>query len=64
MMENIPSNKNFVGKKSKAKDKFEKRIERSLEALAYSISHPGVIIFWALIQQPWKHTHGGRMVHL
>jgi hypothetical protein len=44
-MENIPSDIDFAGKKSKAQDEYEKRKERSLEALAYSILHLGVIKF-------------------
>jgi hypothetical protein len=41
-MENVPSNIDFAGKKSKAKDEFEKKNEQSLDALACSISHPSM----------------------
>jgi serine/threonine protein kinase len=44
-MENVPSDIDFIGKQPRAKDEFEKRNERSLEALACSILHPCVIKF-------------------
>ena len=47
-MENIPSDIDFAGKMPKANEDFAQRNERSLEALACSVSHPGVIKFWAL----------------
>ena len=47
-MENIPSDIDFAGKMPKANNDLDQRKERSMEALACSISHPGVIKFWAL----------------
>jgi hypothetical protein len=47
-MEKVPSDIDFAGKLPKATDGFEKRNERSLEALACPISHAGMIKFWAL----------------
>jgi hypothetical protein len=47
-MENVPNDIDFARKQPKAKDEFEKKNERSLEALACSISHPSMIKFWAL----------------
>jgi hypothetical protein len=46
--ENIPSNVDFAGKLPKANDDFDQRTERSLEALAYPISHTEVIKFCIL----------------
>jgi hypothetical protein len=47
-MEKVPSDIDFVGKLPKASKEFDKRNERSLEALACPISHADVIKFWAL----------------
>jgi hypothetical protein len=47
-MENIHSDIDFAGKLPKATDDFSQRDEWSLEALAYPVSHIGVIKFWAL----------------
>jgi hypothetical protein len=47
-MENVPSDIDFARKLPKAKDEFEQRNERSLEALACPILHASVIKFWAL----------------
>jgi hypothetical protein len=47
-MENVPSDIDFAGKLPKASKEFDKRNERSLEALVCPISHTGVIKFWAL----------------
>ena len=47
-MENIPNNIGFAGKLPKANEDFDQRKERSMEALAYLVSHVGVIKFWAL----------------
>lgn len=47
-MENIPSYIAFAGKVPKAKSELEKRKERSMEALACPVSHPGIIKFWAV----------------
>jgi hypothetical protein len=49
-MENIPSDIDFAGKMPKADDHLDQRKERSMEALACSVSHVGVIKFWALHQ--------------
>jgi hypothetical protein len=61
-MENIPSDIDFAGKLPKANEDFDQRKERSMEALACSVSHAGVIKFWALTPIPWKHTRCGGMV--
>jgi hypothetical protein len=47
-MENIPSDIDFAGKLPKANEDFDQRKERSMEALAYPVSHAVVIKFWAL----------------
>jgi hypothetical protein len=47
-MEKVPSDIDFAGKLPKASKEFDKRNERSLEALAYPISHASMIKFWAL----------------
>jgi serine/threonine protein kinase len=47
-MEKVPSDIEFAGKLPKASKEFDKRNERSLEALACPISHASVIKFWAL----------------
>jgi hypothetical protein len=44
-MEKVPSDIDFARKLPKASNEFEKRNERSLEALACPISHIGVIKF-------------------
>jgi serine/threonine protein kinase len=47
-MEKVPSDIDFAGKLPKASKEFDKRNERSLEALACPILPTGVIKFWAL----------------
>ncbi len=47
-MDGIPPTIDFAAKQSKAVDEREKRQERSMEALACPISHPGIIKFWAI----------------
>jgi hypothetical protein len=47
-MENVPSNIDFARKQPKAKDEFENKNERSLEAPACPILHASMIKFWAL----------------
>jgi hypothetical protein len=47
-MEKVPSDIDFAGKLPKASKEFDKRNERSLEALACPISLEGMIKFWAL----------------
>jgi hypothetical protein len=44
----VPSYIEFVGKKLKTKDNYEAQCQLSMEALAHSIDHLGVIQFYAI----------------
>lgn len=47
-LDQIPDYIHFAGKVHKASTAKERRIQRSVEALACPINHPGIIKFWAI----------------
>ncbi len=70
-MEKIPAYIAFAGKVSKAKTKREGRMERSVEALACPLNHPGIIKFFAIHSTSneaytlwWNGGHLNDMRHL
>jgi hypothetical protein len=44
----IPTIVDFAGKMSKAMNEVNKQVERTKEAMACPIEHPGLIKFWAI----------------